>query len=238
MSGVDFAAFTGRGRHFSRERRVRLSDTDYAGRLRVDGLARYLQDIASDDWDDTGIGAEFTWVVRRNAIRLANDAQWPTLGETVKLTTWCCGNGVAWAERRTDLSVNGHTVIEASVLWVPVDQSGQPQRIPKSFFDVYAEAANGRKVSGRVEMSSPPTDAVVQPWPLRQADFDVVRHVNNAALWVPLFEVLDGPVASAVLIHHGAVDEGADIRLMSTEGRMWLVVDDAVKVSARFTPLR
>src|SRR6202022_5194230 len=52
------------GRRFSEERTVRLSDTWPNGSIRFDALARYLQDVASDDMADAGQGASM-WVVRR-----------------------------------------------------------------------------------------------------------------------------------------------------------------------------
>ena len=54
------------GRVFRASRRIRLSDRDATGRLRLDAVARYLQDVATDDVDETGWGApEHLWVVRQ-----------------------------------------------------------------------------------------------------------------------------------------------------------------------------
>ena len=58
-----------RGRRYAHERRVRLSDTGPDGVLRLDGLARYLQDVATDDWSDASLDPQGTWVVRRTVVR-------------------------------------------------------------------------------------------------------------------------------------------------------------------------
>ena len=51
-------------RAFTARRRVRLSDMDAAGRLRLDAVARFLQDAAIDDVQETGWGApDHLWVV-------------------------------------------------------------------------------------------------------------------------------------------------------------------------------
>ena len=42
------------GRTFAAERRVRLSDIDAHGRVRLDSVARFLQDVAIDDVQETG----------------------------------------------------------------------------------------------------------------------------------------------------------------------------------------
>src|SRR5437763_711322 len=54
------------GRTFVESRRVRLTDMDSRGRLRLDAVARFLQEIAIDDVDETGWGApDHLWFVRR-----------------------------------------------------------------------------------------------------------------------------------------------------------------------------
>ena len=216
---------------------MRLGDTDPHGRLRPDAAARYLHDVAGDDWDDTGVDDGDLWVVRRTALRLTQAGRWPELGRAVTATTWCSGIGAAWAERRTDLTVDGEVLVETEALWVPLDGTGRPRRISPGFRGAYGEAAAGRKVSGRVTVPGVPDDAVRRPWPLRRVDLDVAGHVNNAASWTALVEVADGPVATAVLTHHGPLEWGDPVTLASAPGRMWLLNGDVVQVSGAFTPL-
>jgi acyl-ACP thioesterase len=201
-------------------------------------VARYLQDVGTDDWDDVGSGSSFAWVARRTALRLAPDGRWPRLGEVAQLVTWCGGTGAAWAERRTNVLVDNTLMLETASLWVPVNAAGLPQRIPQSFIDLYGVAAKGRKVSGRIERSVPPEGATSRPWALRRSDIDVIDHVNNAAIWQAANEFVDGPVEYAVLTFHGALLESDAVNLVSVPGKMWLVVDGDVRVSGEFTPAR
>ena len=231
---LEFVALTDRGRRFHEEFVVRLGDTDVDGRLRLDGVARFLQDVATDDWTDTGVVSDDVWVVRRTAMRLLDGAAWPRYLERVVLTTWCGGVGAAWAERRTDLAVDGERVIEAAALWVPTDPSGRPRRLPESFFDVYGESARSRKVAGRVKVSPVPDGARRRAWPLRAADLDLIGHVNNAAVWQALSEVVRAPVREVSVIHHHAIDPNDDVTLADVPGAVWLVVDGAVAVSASY----
>ena len=224
------------GRRFVGVQRVRLGDTDPQGRLRPDAAARYLHDVAGDDWDDTGIDDGDLWVVRRTALRLTPAGRWPELGRAVTATTWCSGIGAAWAERRTDLAVDGEVQVEPESLWVPLDGSGRPRRISAGFRGAYGEAAGGRKVSGRVTVPDVPDDAGRRPWPLRRVDLDVAGHVNNAACWTALVEVAACPVATAVLTHHGPLEWDRPVTLASASGRMWLLNGDVVQVSGSFTP--
>src|SRR5699024_974383 len=54
---------------FSTRRRVRTGDVDPQRRLRLDSVARYLQDIAADNLDATGHArTDPFWIVRRTVI--------------------------------------------------------------------------------------------------------------------------------------------------------------------------
>ena len=235
---LDYLPLPTAGRRYTGNRRICLGDTDPQGLLRPDATARYLQDVATDDWDDTGLDTGDLWVVRRTAMRLPPGGRWPTLGEPVTVTTWCSGIGAAWAERRTDLAAADGTVqVETAALWVPLDDGGRPRRIHREFRRVYGGASGGRKVSGRVAADDPPAGASRRPWPLRRVDLDMAGHVNNAASWTALVEVAAGPVHAAVLVHHGPVEWGDDVALVSAPGRLWLEVDGEVRVSGRFDSL-
>jgi acyl-ACP thioesterase len=211
-----------------------LGDADASGVIRLDGVARVLQDVATDDWEDSGLESSDTWVVRRTAIRVAEGGRWPRYKEVLTVTTWCGGVGAAWAERRTNISSRGRLLVEAVALWVPVDPTGHPVRIKSSFYDVYGEALQGRKVSGRVASPAVAEDAQLLSWPLRRADLDVVGHVNNAAIWQAVTEVVTSPVSFVSVTHHGAVESGHDVEIAHVPGSLWLLVDGEVRVSAEY----
>jgi acyl-ACP thioesterase len=232
---TEFVPLPDQGRRFSNERKVRLSDCGPDELLRLDGLARYCQDVATDDWDDAAKGNALTWVVRRTAVRLVAGGRWPRFGERVALTTWCGGTGAAWAERRTNLAIDGDDLIEVASLWVPLNAAGQPQRLPGYFFELYGDAAQGRRVPGRVALSTPSDGAERRAWTLRRADFDVVDHVNNAAIWQAASETATGTVDGAVVTFHGPLREGDEVTLASVPERMWLLVGDEVRVSGEFS---
>lgn len=223
------------GRTFEATRRVRLGDTGVDAALRPDAAARYVQDVARDDWKDTDPSDSGAWVVRRTSMRVVREQRWPRLDEMVTLTTWCSGTGAAWAERRTDISVRGNVAVETAGLWVPVNATGQPTRLGPDFVNLYGVSAQGRKVSGRISVATTPTPKQQKPWPIRRADLDVVGHVNNAALWEILTEVASGPLTWAELTHHDAVALDDNLWLAWDEGSFWLSNGSQVKVSAEFS---
>ena len=53
----------GQGRTFTAEYQVRLGDSAPSGRVRFDGIARYLQDVAEDDANDVGWPKSIGWLL-------------------------------------------------------------------------------------------------------------------------------------------------------------------------------
>jgi acyl-ACP thioesterase len=202
------------------------------GRLRLDALARFLQDIGNDDTADAGHDASAPWITRRTTVRV--DGAWPRIAERLEITTWCGGLGSHFAERRTTLASPTGTV-EVAATWVHVDERGRPARLPQWFHETYAEAAEGRVIKARLLHPAPPDDADAQPWPIRWSDLDVVGHVNNAAYWEAVEEVCHqrGLVPSFAEVEYaGGIDAGDDVVLLTAGERVWLTVDGSVRGSA------
>jgi acyl-ACP thioesterase len=197
------------GRIYTSTRRIRLSDMDARGRLRLDAVARYLQDVASDDVDETGWGApEHLWVVRRTRI----DVLAPFLRDRmVELATWCSGLAPSAAGRRTSLVGDAGGRIEVDSAWIHLGPDGRPARLDDRF-GVYAQAAAGRRVATRLVLPDPPADAPRTGWPLRAADVDLMGHLNNAVHWAAVEELLPSlgidPAKPfrAILEYRGAID--------------------------------
>ncbi|NBR93083.1 MAG: hypothetical protein EBT46_06365, partial [Actinobacteria bacterium] len=223
---ADFAPFPSSGRVFTTTRKVRLGDVTPRGRLRLDAIARYLQDIATDDALDGNFDDPHGWVVRRTDVFVQRFASYL---DTLQLQTWCGGVGSHWAERRTRISLVGddaslHTpIIEAATLWVRVDlQTLKPLALSDSFRQMIGEAASSRKVSARllVGRGLPAIDTArsLGAWQLRFSDFDAVGHMNNAAYWEPLEEYLGAhrdhrAPLRAVVEHHLSVESGAEMQV-------------------------
>ena len=180
------------GRVFRRERRVRLGDVDATGRLRLDAVARYLQDVATDDSDDVGSLEARAWVVRRTLIE---QHQAPRNSEDLSLATFCSGMGNRWAERRVSMAGAAGGSVEAVTLWVHLDPvTGRPKTLPAEFVATYTEPSGGREVTARQvhEPVVPGDDDVhTMPWWPRVTDLDVLNHVNNAVAWEVVEQTLE-----------------------------------------------
>ncbi len=174
------------GRRFSAARRVRLDEAGPDGLLRLDALACYMQDIATDDYLDAGFGDDRAWVLRRVVVSVRTAA---VFDETVTLTTWCSGLGGRWAERSTQLRGARGAHAHAAALWVYLDPAtGVPHRLDPAFESVFGPSAAGRRVGAGLSHPPPPTAGGTRRWLPRWCDLDVLGHVNNAAYWTAVIE--------------------------------------------------
>jgi len=190
---------------------VRLGDATGSGRIRLDALARYLQDVATDDATDAGLADG--WVLRRVALQI--DA-FPRFRDAVDLVTWCSGVAGSAAERCTTVRVDGRLVVDAVALWVFVGPDGRPTRLDRDRFAIYGTAATGRRIPTRLRHADPPPGAAARPWPLRATDVDVLRHVNNAVSLAAVEDLLrdlgvdDAPAPWTVEVEYRAAIEPGD----------------------------
>jgi acyl-ACP thioesterase len=222
-------------REVRRPRRVRLGDVTASGRLRLDALARYLQDIAWDDVADAGV-SEGRWVVRRAALRLT---ELPRFGEEVELVTGCSGRGPRWAERRTVMT-GARADVESVAVWVHLDEHGRPRALDPRFDAIWGDGLP--RVSARLRLPGPPGVADRRPWQLRASDVDVLGHLNNAVALAGVEDEIARSMpgrrlVAADLEHRDPIDPGDDVVLASTAERdvlhVWLTVDGVARFAAR-----
>src|SRR5450755_590618 len=141
------------GRVFTVSRAVRSTDVTPAGRLRLDALARYLQDAAEDDLADAGAAESYGWLLRRVALAIRG---YPAYGDPVRLRTYCSAIGPRWAERTTTLAGPAGDLMQAIAVWAAVSQAdGRPAPLAASFHRVYGPSAGHRQVSARLSRPGP-----------------------------------------------------------------------------------
>lgn len=186
---LEFLPIPNVGRVFSASRRVRLGDVTPRGRVRLDAVVRYLQDVSHDDTKDADYADKDGWVVRRTALRVT---QFPVFQEPLTLHTWCSGLGSHWAERSTRIEGEKGSLIEASAIWVHVDlKAMRPAHLASDFLETAREAALGRKVSARSVLRARAQEVTPRHlWPIRFSDMDALGHMNNAAYWEAIEEWL------------------------------------------------
>lgn len=216
-----------RGRLFTGSARVRLADVSPSGRMRLDALARWIQDVSYDDMEDAGMAGLSMWVIRRMRIRVA---RFPHFTERFHLHTFCSGLGRMWAERRVTITpVDGREkFVEAVTLWVHLDPSGErPVPLLDSELQTFSESAAGRRVTARLRHPRPHEVKDERRWRFRHTERDVLGHVNNCAYLEPLEEeLLRGgrePERIDVEVEFRTPAQPGD-KLVLRNGRWWWIV--------------
>jgi acyl-ACP thioesterase len=193
---------------------------DEFGRLRLDAVARFLQDVAIEDVSETGWGTpEHLWFIRRIRIEVRE----PFLRDSeVELVTWCSGLAAIAAGRRWSVAGDAGGRLEVDSVWIHLGPDQRPARIED--FGVYAEATAGRSVSTRLELPAP-VNGTARGWPLRSSDVDLHGHVNNAVYWEAVEDALretavdaSAPLA-AELDYHNPVDLADLVDLVVEDNR-------------------
>ena len=217
------------GRVFVEPLRPGLADCAPSGRIRLDALARWLQDVAYADVLEAGVADVAVWVVRRARMRVA---RFPRFGEAVTLRTFCSGLGAMWAERRTTIIRDGQPKadVEAVSLWVHLDPSSRrPAPFTDREIEVYGPTAAGRRIRARLRHPSPAGAAAARRWRFRATERDLAGHINNAAYWQPLEEELLGseePNSMDAEIEFRNPAQPGEKRVLRAGERWWIVGDD------------
>jgi acyl-ACP thioesterase len=214
------------GRTFTQGERAGFADCAPSGRVRLDALACWLQDVAYADVEDAGLAEAAVWVVRRTRMRVR---RFPRFGERCDLTTYCSGLGRMWAERRTDIIRRGEPVadVEAVSLWVHLSpEDWRPTRLTEQEIATYGHVTPGRRVSARLRHPAPGSIEASSPWTFRATERDLADHINNAAFWLPLEEELLGdgdPESLDVELEYRTPAQPGEKLVLRAGRRRWIV---------------
>ena len=230
----DFVSPPDGARQYTLAMRPGLGDCAPSGRIRLDALARWLQDVAYADVEDAGLALSAVWVVRRNRIAVH---RFPRFAERFIVRTFCSGLGRMWAERRTTIepldSDNGDRpgapVVDAVALWVHLDPTDwRPTPFTEAEIAAYGNHAEGRRVAARLRHPPPSPDAAeCRRWTFRATECDIADHVNNAAYWQPLEEELlarggDEPATVDAEIEFRAPSQPGEKLVLADGDQRWI----------------
>lgn len=236
---------------FVYDRPVRTGDVDEDERLRLDGVARYLQDIASDQVSSMGAGVIGpVWIVRRTVIDVVRPIAWPT---DVHLERWCSAMSTRWATMRVSIESAGSDGaaggrVETEAFWININpESGMPARISEELEDVLTARTTEHRLRWRPLLGEAAPDVPGVPFPLRATDIDPMRHLNNAVylhavegLLADLPELRDAP-HRMIIEYLRPIARGADVSIRSRHDAdglgIWFLVDGVEHARARVLPL-
>lgn len=222
----ELVAWPERGRVFTEPVRPGLADCSPTGRVRLDSLARFSQDIAYADAVKAGLSEASRWVVRRTRMRVE---RFPHFGESLRLATFCSGLGRMWAERRTSIASDGEGAgrVEVVSLWVHLDPvSLRPTPVLEEELAVWSESAGARRVTARLHHPGPDGTEDSFAWRFRGSECDLAGHVNNAAYFLPLEEELlqsAEPASIDVEIEYRSPAQPGELAVLRNGARRWIV---------------
>jgi acyl-ACP thioesterase len=216
------------GRVFGLSMRPGLADCAPSGRMRLDAIARWCQDVASADVADAGVADHAFWILRRTHIRVH---RFPVINETCVVRTFCSGVGRLVAERRTviaPLQTPAAALVDVASLWVHLDPATRrPSNVTQDEIDALATSRyRDRAISHRLThpRPDPGSGARLFDWHFRRVDTDVADHVNNAVYWEVLEEELLQSAPDPLL----AVDAELEFRDGAQPGQAHWMSDAAV----------
>ncbi|MEV0297544.1 acyl-ACP thioesterase domain-containing protein [Nocardia sp. NPDC050710] len=248
------AAQSYRGRY-----RVRTSDVDESMRLRLDGVARLVQNVSEDMIADSSFfDSDPFWVLRRTIIDVIDPVSWPG---TVEVQRWCTATSTRWVNMRQSLHATheqspfnrrhrlpGH--IETESFCIKIDASAQLSRISDAALEALGRHAHDTRLRW-IALNTEPlprtngTDTQFQP---RASDIDPFGHVNNTIYWQVVEDELTTHPALTSAPHRAVVEflkpiepgTQLGIRTRHTDDRLaiWLLLDDnIVAATATVRPL-
>ena len=176
--------------------RIRVYETDITGRLRMDALFDYFQEMAwrhvvgLDLGYDTLKALGYVWFLSRARVRVVKQPVW---GEEGTIETWHATNdGLMFVRDFRMTDTGGAVVLEATTGWLLMDTvafrphtaDALPVPLPPNY--------KGRALDEPLRKLVPPRSlARVYERGVHQSEIDVNQHVNNARYLAWIFDCYD-----------------------------------------------
>jgi len=195
---------------FEREWQLRAGDVDRLGRLRLDGVVRYMQDMGQDHLREKGYDdVHPLWIVRRSMVDMIGPIEFK---DTLRLRRWCSGASNRWCEMRVRIEGRRGGLIESEAFWINFNRETQgPARINDDFMDALLRTTTVNRLRWKAYLAAGSREDAdeIREFPIRVSDIDLFDHVNNSVYWKVVEEYL-GPypelqeVPLRVTIEHDA----------------------------------
>ncbi|MFF2083381.1 acyl-ACP thioesterase domain-containing protein [Nocardia sp. NPDC058176] len=179
---------------FTATYRVRGDDIDQTMRVRLDAVARYVQDISADMIEDSPFfETDPYWILRRTIIDVRAPMSWPG---NVSVNRWCSATASRWVAMRQTLrgapesspfnpATRSPGLVETESFCIKVNADGFPSRISDQALDHLSRGVSDTRLRWRALNDAPTpaesgADTVFAP---RASDVDQFAHVNNVIHW-------------------------------------------------------
>ena len=220
---------------------VATGDVDDQLRLRLDGVARYIQEAGAENLVDAGEAeAHPHWIVNRTVIDVHEAIEWPT---EVTLRRWCSALSSRWCTMRVDLVGADGGRIETEGFWIAINEKTlTPLRVSDSLIAKFATTTTEHRLKWGKWLADPDGVDTSMAFPLRRTDVDVFQHVTNTAYWHAIHEVMAlepdvcQPPYRAVVEYRKPIQYGEDVTIgysrLGGDVHIALSVGDDVRAAA------
>jgi acyl-ACP thioesterase len=221
--------------------RLATADIDEHMRLRLDGVARYIQDVGAEHLADANLADIHPhWVVLRTVIDVIEPIELPS---EITFRRWCAALSTRWCSMRVQLVGSAGGRIETEGFWLCVNKDTlTPSRLSDECIARFGSTTDDHRLKWRPWLTEPIDNSTETPFPLRRTDIDPFEHVNNTIYWHGVHEIL-GQVPAlqktpyrAVLEYRRPIRFGEPVTILSQQAddslRMHFTVGDDVRAAA------
>jgi acyl-ACP thioesterase len=221
--------------------RLATSDIDEHQRLRLDGVARYIQEVGAEHLGDANLAEVHPhWIVLRTVIDVLKPIEIPS---DITFRRWCAALSTRWCTMRVQLEGSDGGRIETEGFWICMNKDTlTPARFTDDTIALFGTTTDNHRLRWRPWLTEPVADATETAFPLRRTDIDLFEHVNNTVYWHGVHEILgqmpelEGAPYRAVLEYRSPIKFGESVTIHSERHddavRMQFAVGDDVRAAA------
>ena len=168
---------------------VATGDLDGNLHLRLDGVARYIQEVGAQNLVDAGEAEDHPhWLVQRTVIDVIEPIEFPN---EVSFSRWCSALSSRWCTMRVDLVGSDGGRIETEGFWIAINSKTlTPQRVSDTLIERFASTTDVHRLKWSRWLENPDAADETIPFALRRTDIDIFEHVTNTAYWHAIHEVM------------------------------------------------
>lgn len=213
--------------------------------LRLDAVARYIQEVGAENLVDAGEAEEHPhWLVQRTVVDVIEPIDFPN---EISFSRWCSALSSRWCTMRVDLVGSDGGRIETEGFWIAINaKTLTPQRVSDSLVARFASTTTEHRLKWRPWLANPTEVDEVVPFALRRTDIDLFEHVTNTAYWHAIHEVaalvpdICRPPYRAVVEYRKPIKYGETVQIEwvrreagdAPEAHIALTVDGEVRAAA------
>jgi acyl-ACP thioesterase len=227
--------------------RLATTDIDEYNRLRLDGVARYIQEVGAEHLGDAKLADVHPhWIVLRTVIDVVQPIEFPS---DITFRRWCAALSTRWCDMRVQLRGSDGGRIETQGFWICMNKDTlTPSRLSEDCIARFGSTTDNHRLRWRPWLTEPVgmgrtgQDGTVTSFPLRRTDIDHFEHVNNTIYWHGVHEILgqatelEGAPYRAVLEYRSPIKLGESVTIHSERHhdtvRMHFTVGDDIRAAA------